>query len=272
MAIAEPTMHKWTSAPSTWIAPAARIAQKGLDFVILTWLFVHPMKSTIIVVIRSGDSVVVAADSRRTTATGQLVNDSTCKIKPIGNDLFVASAGATRSLELINSKMVSRPLADSDTIAEALERHLIPFLRMMSQEILSHLDPTAVQYSKWAKGASLLSFVVVGKTRTNHIGWAMRDFSIWSSLSPGEGGRDDAIRNSCPGNCPTPQIILSGSHAEALRRAPDLLLRKFPTEVAQELVGIQMHADPANVGGQISVLAVDRTGHKWIKSGACATE
>jgi hypothetical protein len=255
--------------PNIWKGPVARAFQTGFDFGVLICLFINPLGSTIIVVIRTGDSVVVAADSTRTSPTGQTIDDSTCKIKAIGNDHFLASAGATRSLALIEPELVSAGLSDTDAIAEALERHLMPLLRILSQDILFHPDPGMTQYARYAKGGSLMSFVVVGKTRANHVGWAMRDFSVWSPLSRSEGGRSDTIRNSCPGNCPTPQIILSGSYDEALRRAPDLFSRKSASVVAEELVSIQMRADPANVGGQISVLVIDSNGHKWIKPGAC---
>jgi hypothetical protein len=226
------------------------------------------MKSTIIVVIRSGDTVVVAADSRRTNLDGQVVNDSTCKIRTLGKNRFLVGAGATRSLEMIDPIRAARSLTSTEEIAESFERRLIPLLRQMSE--VRHRDEPKNQ--RYIKGGSLLVFVAIGRTGDNQVGWSMRDYTAWSVLNPSQGGRDDAIRNSCPGACPRPELLLSGSTSEAARRARDLWGRKPPAELAEELVRIQMLAEPANVGGDVTVLLVTAKTHQWIKPGACSTQ
>jgi hypothetical protein len=249
---------------------AAVVSSKVIHVIVALFLCSWVSSASTLVVIRFGNSVVVAADSRRTqVSTGQVISDSVCKIQEIGPNRFLAAVGATEILETIDTRAASERAGSIGQLAADIEVRLKPVIARTSAEVAQAKLTDPDIYAAYMGESTLLTYVILGTVGQGNYGWAMRDFSARDIVNG-----NDPIRNNCPPNCLTrTPIILAGSQKEAanLARGTSVWRNGF-VAAAEELVRAQIRTDPKRVGGSISVLLLTGNGAQWIKRGACISD
>jgi hypothetical protein len=231
---------------------------------------------SLIVVLRTPDSVLIGADGKAVFKT--LVEEQfeqhegvRCKLRAVAQTA-VAIAGFTAdfdgysALEIATSRLsLALPLEDiADEIARAVTRPLeIAVLKMnrpggaesMFQEGNVALSITLARFEAGVLKVTIREIVFTALKR-DAIAFEIRSLN-------------------CPGNCSNPRIAFAAGEHEAIDHA--FRSRAFnekrlnDANLALEMLGLESAKRPDRVGPPFSVLRITSRGLDWIQSGACAS-
>lgn len=238
----------------------------GIIFAILT----VSASATIILVVRTADVILLAADSKATYyGTGTPGPSVVCKIFPIHSG-FVAISGLARSLKgggfdpkLIaeNAFQTKKPFAEHVRTAERMvienSRDLLHYLRLQ--------EPDA--YAQAMKGDGFLSMLFVTfEDKTPLI--AGRQFRYDENR-----GESEIIKAfDCPGkDCPGSRGLYFGYMGNISSLSEDMkyqLLHTVDAQLLRTAIQKQIEATPETVGGPITILQIDDNGPHWISDDA----
>jgi Proteasome subunit len=225
-------------------------------------------RATTIVVIRTPDEVVIAADSAATVHEdgGRNVTESVCKIYGLDANLFFAVSG------LVNDRLagfsipaivafvsggggnISAKLARAEgAVRDAV---LIELPRVKARDPVGYADLIH------AKGAVtvMLAGIEGGVPMA-------ASFSLGLEVSPEGSVETTMIRDSCPGNCPSgTRAFWFGEGAAIDRLRAGRGLPKLPMlELAHYLVQLEIDAGAPSVGEPIDVLRITPNGAVWVQ-------
>lgn len=226
--------------------------------------------ATTLVIIRTGDEIVMAADSLMTLYGHR--PKLTCKIQRYGDVVFataglVVSSGGVVEFHTIITNILRRQLPWSKQAAQVeewLRQPLLRTLRRLSREFPEEFDAHLqrgftfhVSLAGWRDGQPALE---------------MREYFV-------EQEDDQTLtlrveRMSCPGQCsPHAEVFGVGENAELMRRLG--ALRELPADLpglARDLVNSEIAHHPDHVGPPVDVVRLDRSGVNWVNlKPACQT-
>ena len=220
--------------------------------------------ATSIIVIRTPDKIVIAADSKRThrNRPPELV----CKIRKVGGIYFSLTgiespAAVEPGLRIDAYSNASRAASEKQKITDIADlfadlekqqlNRILPIMKLRAPELYRSLN------------GHLLDGLFVGMQDGSPT-WI--DVHFWELPSAVH-----SQRNVCPGQCAPGGIIVLG-----VRRAiveAEHHSGQFPTgdpeTLAASLVKIEIDGEPEDVGPPISELRIDRTGAHWLSRGVC---
>ena len=238
----------------------------------LVCLLSMQLRATTILLIRTSDRIVVAADSLWSSGSGKK-HLIACKMKRVGHIYFTAS---TSDVDVVQIQSLAwNAMQESESVAEAARK-----FGQQSDVIAKHTAAHATQESidrAWGKGKSgadvvffgiehgVATFVVVSLEQVGHSRTSLK-------FVPRE--------RRCPGDCtgPAPDTELKlGNHDHmdaALRSNPKLIAGLSVQDAARKLVEIEKKALPDAVGGPIDVLTLDAKGSHWelTTGGTCSPD
>lgn len=246
-----------------------RLERCIFDFLALLVLSV-PGSSTTVVVIRTSEHIVVAADSLW-LASSDWRNYRpflACKLMQVGHIYFVVSAVDTDALEV--RAMARKAMSASASVNQAAES----FLRnvdQMARRTAAREDQATIDMCRMKVCAEALFFGIE------------QGVPIFARVALQQVGESRASlkfiphKDGCPGNCDRhkKKIWIVGHRDQAVRKRrenPELMTRYSDEEIARQLVEFEKAAVPQYVGGPIDVLTLDVNGAHWTPSqgGSCS--
>lgn len=250
--------------------PARRIANLACALVIVAGL-AAPTNATTLVIIHTGDEIVIAADSLMTLYGRR--PQLTCKIRQHG-DIVFATAGLVVSTDgvvdfhTIITNILRRRLPwveQAAQVEEWLKQPLLRTLRRMQREFPDEFE-TLLRHG-FTFHISLAGF------RNGRPALEMREFFAEQRADGTLGLRVERI--SCPDGCqPQSQVFGVGENSEMMRRLAELshLPADLPT-LAADLVAAEIDLHPEHVGPPVDVVKLGTgRGIEWVTlKPACQT-
>jgi Proteasome subunit len=240
----------------------------GLSYIVAL-LCAAQAGATTIVIIRTPQEVVIAADSAATIRGDglPLTTQTVCKIYQIDSGrMFFAVSGLVNDPRTGFSipKIVAAESRDGGSMAAklaAVERE-VQAAALRELPHVKERDPA--QYAKLidSKGAVTVVFAGIDAGVP-----AAAGFSLGFTASPNGTIEPSTIRDSCPGNCPSGNRAFwfgDGDAIERLRatgKLPELVM----PELARYLVQVEIDAGAPDVGGPIDVLRILPAGPVWLQ-------
>jgi hypothetical protein len=251
------------------IAIAAVRVMRLVGVLCILRLYATPAGATTVVIIRTPQEVVIAADSAAAihgdglSATTQTV----CKIYEVdGAGLFFAVSG------LVNDPQtgfnVPRLVASAIGNSESMGTRLAEVERTVQAAVLRELpqvkqrDPA--EYAKLIDSKGAVTVAVAGIDAGVP---ATASFSLGFAVSPKGEIEPSTIRESCPGNCPSGVRAFwfgEGGAIERLRAAGGLPQLGTP-ELARYLVQVEIDAGAPDVSGPVDVVRILPSGPVWVQ-------
>jgi hypothetical protein len=229
-----------------------------------------PLEATTLVIIRTGDQIVIAADSLMTLYGRR--PQLTCKIQRHGDVVFataglVVSSGGVVEFHRIIANILRRRLPwreQAASVEEWLRQPLLRTLRRMAREF-----PDEFQTHLQQRFTFHVSLAGIQQGRP---ALEMREFFV-------ERNQDGTLeleveRTSCPEGCAQRSEVFGvGETAEMMRRLGTMseLPADLPT-LARSLVVAEIGEHPEHVGPPVDVVKLDQGGVDWVDlKPACQT-
>jgi hypothetical protein len=233
---------------------------------VLHWHLPQAMGTTI-VVIRTPQEVVIAADSAATfQGDGRPVATGTvCKIYRVNDSLFFAVSG------LVNDSRTGFSIPEivaSGSAGGSIAEKLATMERAVQGAVLRELprvkerDPAGYATLMGSKGAVTVTLGGIDAGAPIVTG-----FSLGLAASPNGSIETNILRDSCPGNCASGvRVFWFGEVAavERLRASGRLPALAMP-ELARYLVQAEIDAGAPGVGGPVDVLRILPSGPVWLQ-------
>ena len=231
---------------------------------------VTTVDATTLAIIRTGNQIVMAADSLMTLYDRR--PQLTCKIRRHGDVVFataglvVTSDGALEFHDIITTILRRRlPWGQqADQVEEWLREPLLRALRRMEQELPDEFEAQLRQ--------SFTLHLSLAAVNDGTPTLEMREFFV--ERDPDGVLRLRVERFSCPGSCPnTTEVFGIGETAEMMRLVTEL--RRLPSDVAglaHQLVAMEIESNPEHVGPPVDVVRLSPAGIDWVTlKPACRT-
>jgi hypothetical protein len=249
------------------ITAAIRIL-RSLGLLCVLRLYVTQAAATTVVIIRTPQEVVIAADSAATIRGDGLpvTTQTVCKIYPAAAGLFFAVSG------LVNDPQtgfdIPKIVASSSREGDSMPAKLARIERDVQTAVLRELprvkerDPAEYAELVHSKGAVTVALVGIDAGVPVAV-----SFSLGLAISSNGSIETSIIRDSCPGNCPSGVRAFwfgEGAAIDRLRAAgglPDLAM----PDLARHLVQVEIDAGAPGVGGPVDVLRILPAGPVWVQ-------
>jgi hypothetical protein len=251
--------------------PFPRLERCIFDFLALFVLSV-PGSSTTVVVIRTSEHIVVAADSLW-FASSDWQNYRpflACKLMQVGHIYFAVSAVDTDAFEV--RAIARKAIAASASVNQAAESFLHN-ADQMARRTAAHEDQSTIEMCRKKICVEAVFFgieqgiPVFTKVALQQVGGSRASLKFIPH------------KDRCPGNCDRQKkkLWIVGQRDQALRRQrenPEFMTRNSDEEIARQLVEFEKAAVPHYVGGPIDVLTLDVNGAHWAPSqgGMCSSD
>jgi hypothetical protein len=249
-----------------WMRPPVQFILVSVAVVLLSS---QATANTSIIVVRTENFTVIAADSKLTTSDGTVAGTA-CKIH-VANDVVWVEAG----LKSENGG----PLDVWRTIAEAVESKKSP------EDLIDDLrDPLKIELSMFLRRFRIdrpdQYYKIVLMDGYNPIEIAVMQGNIMDTMFFVIPDRNDpnniaVVAKYCPGpDCPDGNVTLElGEHRaidEELKTHPDIWAEKGALPTLEYLIGLQSEATPMIVGPPVAVLQINKDGSiHWLEKGSC---
>ena len=221
-----------------------------------------PAEATTLVIIRTGDQIVIAADSLMTLYGRR--PQLTCKIRRHGDVVFataglVVSSHGVVEFHTIITNILRRQLPwleQAAQVEEWLRQPLLRTLRRMAREFPKEFEQHVRQ--------GFTFHVSLAGYRQGRPALEMREYFV-------ERRSDGTLalrveRMSCPEHCPTQSEVFGvGENAEMMRRLA--ALSQLPEDLpalARDLVTAEIDEHPAYVGPPVDVVRLGADGIDWV--------
>ena len=229
--------------------------------VVLTSM-VATVDATTLAIIRTGNQIIIAADSLM-TLYGQRPQ-LTCKIKQHGDVVFataglVVTSDGTLEFHDIITTILKRKLPwgqQANQVEEWLREPLLRALRRMERELPDEFEIQLRQ-----------SFTLHLSLAGVHDGVPVLEMREYFVERDANGRLRLRIeRFSCPGSCPnTTEVFGIGETDEMMRLVTEL--RRLPSDVAglaRQLVTMEIESHPQHVGPPVDVVRLSTEGVDWV--------
>ena len=228
-----------------------------------------PVRATTLVIIRTPDQVVIAADSRRVWHGGDQRPELTCKLGT-HDDVIFAMAGLVIENNFDADALANKVLDTPGTLeerAQALERVLRgPLLGMLAR--IRHELPGL--FAEQLESGFVLN-VTLAAVRNQVAQVEMLDF--YTETAPDGALRLRVVPVSCPRDCPRAIELFAVGETAALMQHLSIL-PQFPAGLpglAAQLIEIEIADRPALVGPPVDVIRAAGAGVEWLqRKPACA--
>jgi hypothetical protein len=233
---------------------------------ILHWILPQAAATTI-VVIRTPQEVVIAADSAATfQGDGRPVTTETvCKIYRVNDSLFFAVSGLVNDSRTgFNIPEIVASSSGSGTMAEKLARVERAVQAAVLRELPRVKERDPAGYSKLIGSKGAVTVMLAGIDAGAPVATS---FSLGLTASPKGPIETSILRDSCPGNCPSGVRVFWFGEVDAverLRAAGRLPALAMP-ELARYLVQAEIDAGAPSVGGPVDVLRILPSGPVWVQ-------
>jgi len=240
------------------------------------WAYVTAAHGTTIVVIRTPEEVVIAADSTSTIQGDGLTpgTATVCKIYEVDNLLFFAISGLANDAR--SGFSIPQIVATDARAGGSISARLARMERDVTEALLGELpklkgrDPGGYEKLVRAKGA--VTVMLAGMDDGSPMATS---FSIGLTRSDKGLIETNVTRESCPGNCTNGVRAFwfgEGGEIERLIHSGGLPQGSM-AELAEHLVEAEISAHAPNVGGPVDVLRIRADGPVWVhrKPGCPAT-
>ncbi len=232
------------------------------------WVGIMADAHTAIVAVRTGNEIVVGADSLALIGTKSDRGTLVCKIGNVGTVFFAVSGLLhDRTTGFSITQVIERAAEKATSPREIANEVKVLALRRLPNMVanIRHEDPQYFMTEIRDKIAtSVLVFgVEEGQVALHWVGFRVREVSSTGLLLESES-------IECPGRmCPSngPVSVRLGRHD-----AIDAFLEQNPgiwkiglVDAVRELVELQIEATPSLVNGPIDIIRVTREGHEWIQ-------
>jgi hypothetical protein len=227
--------------------------------------------STTVVVIRTSEHIVVAADSLWLASSDGRNYRSflACKLMRVGHIYFAASTVDADALEV--RAIARKAMATSASVNQAAESFLHN-VDQMARRTAAHEAQSTIDMC-WMKICAEAVFFgieqgipVFARVALQQVGESRESLKFIPH------------KDGCPGNCDRrrKKIWIVGHRDQALRKRrenPEFITRHTDEEIARQLVEFEKAAVPQYVGGPIDVLTLDGNGARWMPSqgGRCSS-
>jgi hypothetical protein len=231
--------------------------------VLLALLLTINVDATTLAIIRTGDEIVIAADSLMTLYGRR--PQLTCKIRRHGDVVFataglVSTSDGRVEFHTVITNILRRQLPwpeQARQVEEWLKEPLLRTLRRMQREL-----PEEFQ-AQLSQGFTLH----VSLAGIHGGGPALEIREYFVERAADETLRLRVDRLSCPGSCPHPTEVFGiGETDEMMRRVAQF--RHLPSDLpalAYDLVSAEIAQHPEHVGPPVDVIRVSRTGVAWVR-------
>jgi len=248
----------------------AKLERYIFSFLVL-FILSAPGSSTTVVVIRTREHIVVAADSLwfQSSDWRNYRPVLACKLMQVGHIYFAVSAFDTDALEV--RAIARKAMAASVSVNQAAESFLHN-ADQMARRTAAHEAQSTIDMCRKKICVEAIFFGIE------------RGIPVFSRVALQQVGGSRASlkfiphKDGCPGNCDRQKkkLWIVGQRDEALRRQredPEFMTRNSDEEIARQLVEFEKAAVPHYVGGPIDVLALDVNGAHWVPSqgGMCSS-
>jgi hypothetical protein len=224
--------------------------------------------NTLIIVLRTEDASIIAADSKVSKASGRDVG-AACKIHV--TDQFVwATAGILNDPRSTfdtwtTAETTIKAGGSFNEIVSRFDRELAGQLKELLPRIKRD-DPHS--YDEAVKSSHPVTVIFIKSVDVR-----MSDFTLPNKEAP---DRIEVIDQTCPGNLciSNPQMITMMGYSDAARaeveRNPQIWNQTGIVPALNYLMDIQHNAMPTMVAAPISILKVDKSGSlQWLQKGIC---
>ena len=235
-------------------------------------IFAVPSCATTVVLVRTPEHIVVAADSLwlGTTDWHRYFPYIGCKIDRVGDVYFTVSTVDTDAMQV--QELARRAISHSGSVIEAARtfRGMVDQIakRTAAHEVQSNIAMcrrkicTEVAFFGIEQGVP-----VIAELKLEQMGGTRESLK----LVPHE--------YLCPGTCDRRRrtVWILGRRDRLMRKHkvdPELVARYLDETTARRLVEAEAAADPQYVGGPIDVLMLDSLGAHWmrVKGGTCSAD
>jgi hypothetical protein len=227
-----------------------------------------PAGATTVVIIRTPQEVVIAADSAATIrGDGRPATERTvCKIYQAETSLFFAVSG------LVNDPQtgfnIPKIVASSSLESGSMAFKLAKVEREVQAAVLRELpyvkerDPAG--YAKLINSKGAVTVALVGVDAGAPVATS---FSLGLAVSAKGLIETSIIRDSCPGNCPSGVRAFWFGEGDAIDRlrATGRLPELGMPELARYLVQVEIDSGAPSVGGPVDVLRILPGGPIWVQ-------
>jgi hypothetical protein len=232
-------------------------------------LYATQAKATTIVIIRTPQEVVIAADSAATIRGDGLpaTTRTVCKIYQLAGDrLFFAASGLMNDPQ--TGFNIPGIVASASQYGDSMSTRLAAVESEVQAAVLRELprvkerDPA--EYAKLINSKGAVTVVFAGIEAGAP---AAAGFSLGLAVSPRGAIEPSIIRDSCPGNCPSGVRAFwfgEGGAIERLRATGEMPKLGMP-ELARYLVQVEIDAGASDVGGPVDVLRILPGGPVWVQ-------
>lgn len=223
---------------------------------------------TTIVVIRTPDEVVIAADSAGTIRGDGLsaTTESVCKVYELDSRFYFAVSGLVNDPQ--SGFNIPEIVAAADRDGGSLAARLARMEREVTDAVLRELpqlrkrDPKGYEEIVTSKGA--VTVMLAGIDGGSPVATS---FSLGLTRSANGMMETSITRDSCPGNCPSGVRAFWFGEGGAIERLCDggAMPKLGMPELARYLVQAEIDARAPNVAGPIDVLRVLSQGPQWVQ-------
>ena len=222
-----------------------------------------PVRATTLVIIRTPDQVIIAADSRRVWRGGDQPPQLTCKLGT-HDDVVFGMAGLVLENTFDAYALVNMVLDTPGT----LEEHALVLERMLRGPLLGMLARIRHELPRLFAEQLASGFVLnvtLGAVRHQMAQLEMRDF--YAETAPDGALRLRVVRVSCPNDCPRPTEVFGVGETAAMMQHLTAL-SQLPAGLpglAAHLVEIEIADRPTLVGPPVDVVRSGRAGVEWLQ-------
>lgn len=254
------------TGPLKTIAAMRVIRSVGLLCVLR--LHMTPAEATTVVIIRTPQEVVIAADSAATIRGGGLsaTRRTVCKIYQADTSLFFAVSGLVNDPQtgFDIPTIVASSSREGDSVAAKLARVEREVQTAVLRELPNVKERDPAGYAKLINSKGAVTVALVGVDAGAPVATS---FSLGLALSPKGAIETTIIRDSCPGNCPSGVRAFwfgEGDAIDRLRAAGGLPELDMPA-LARYLFQVEIDAGAPSVGGPVDVLRILPGGPIWVQ-------
>jgi hypothetical protein len=242
-----------------------------ISFVVVFFRHI-PLAGTTVVLNRTPENIVVAADSLWSRADGKSGSPQTfgCKISRVGRMYFTAS---TSDIDAVLLKSLAKEaMRTSVTLAEAA--HKLTLKRdVLAEHTAEYFSQNSIDWV-WRNGKGAGDVVLFGAEHGELTLILINFLQLGHSKA---NLRFHTEEHSCSVQCANNHPIFLGIHEHIDRETKKnrSLVAGLATQAAlRELVKLEEKAVPDSVGGPIDVLTLDKNGARWepTEGGTCSPE
>ena len=236
---------------------------------LLAVMFGCYMHATTIVAVRTSNTIFIGSDSKIIDGEGGEAGKA-CKIVTFnGISIAIARLWGSPAQGFSVAAVAAEALNSNSDLASRINHFERLLTRPLEQLLTSLKTADSVRFKRELEGQSAVDVLFVGFD-SNYPVLLMRSFMVRSGASQSITVR--IKREECSRDCSDGlAYVVLGQHSSI-----DKTLADNPTfwkigavEAIRKLINLEILAAPSFVGPPLSILAIDKSGPRWIEQGVC---